>query len=262
MNTELKEKVIALVKRAGQTVFDKSLLTSVDMKGDADFVTAVDYRISELVKSELATLTPDVGFMSEEGDADLADRRWILDPIDGTTNLVYGYNMSSVSLAYMAEGAIQFGVVYNPYNGDIFIAERGNGATLNGEPLKKTPDRELRDCLVEFGAGSTQKQYTETSFAIAKEVFSHCLDLRRICSSALAVCYVAAGRLNGYFERSIKPWDYAAASLVAEECGVRSLDWQGEPVQFDRASSFVTGTDKLLTFLLETIRKYGADKEL
>lgn len=262
MNSELKEKVVALVKRAGQTVFDKDLLTSVDMKGEADFVTAVDFRISELVKAELAILTPDVGFMSEEGDTDLAARRWILDPIDGTTNLVYGYNMSSVSLAYMEDGHIEFGVVYNPYNGDTFIAERGKGATLNGEPLKKAPDRDLPDCLVEFGAGSTQKQYTETAFAIAKEVFSNCLDLRRICSSALAICYVAAGRLNGYFERAIKPWDYAAATLIAEECGVRSLDWKGEPVQFDRASSFVAGTEKLLAFLLATIRKYGADKEL
>lgn len=262
MNSELKEKVIALVKRAGQTVFDKDLLSAVDMKGEADFVTAVDFRISETVKEELARLTPDVGFMSEEGDADLAARRWILDPIDGTTNLVYGYNMSSVSLAYMEDGKIAFGVVYNPYNGDTFIAERGKGATLNGEMLGKAPDRDLPDCLVEFGAGSTKKQYTETSFAVAKEVFSNCLDLRRICSSALAICYVAAGRLNGYFERSIKPWDYAAASLIAEECGVRSLDWSGAPVQFDRASSFVTGTEKLLAFLLATIRKYGADKEL
>ena len=256
MSCELKEQIVALVKEAGKVVFDRDLAASVSMKGDADFVTAVDYRISELVKSRLAILTPDVGFMSEEGDTDLAARRWILDPIDGTTNLVYGYNMSSVSLGYMEDGQIRFGVVYNPYNGDTFIAERGKGATLNGVPLGKAPDRELSACLVEFGAGSTQKQYTETAFAVAKEVFSSCLDLRRICSSALAICYVAAGRLNGYFEREIKPWDYAAASLVAEECGVRSLDWSGKPVQFDRASSFVAGTEKLLAFLLKTIQKH------
>lgn len=256
MNTELKERVIALVKEAGQLVFDRDLAASVSMKGEADFVTAVDLRISEYIKNALATLTPEVGFMSEEGDAELSDRRWILDPIDGTTNLVYGYNMSSVSLAYMEDGRICFGVVYNPYNGDTFVAERGKGATLNGRPLGRAIDRPLADCLVEFGAGSTQKQYTDISFAIAREVFSQCLDLRRICSSALAICYVAAGRLNGYFERVLKPWDYAAATLVAEECGVRSLDWEGRAVQFDRQSSFVIGTDTLLPFLLATIQKY------
>ncbi len=250
------DAVIALVKQAGQFVFDRDLKERVSMKGAADFVTAIDLKISGFMKEQLAVLTPEIGFMSEEGDDNLKAERWILDPIDGTTNLVYDYNMSSVSLAHFDGKQIVFGVIYNPYNGDLFVAKRGEGVYYNGERLGQAPDREPGNCLIEFGAGSTKKQYTEQSFAIAKDIFSACLDLRRICSSALAIAYVAAGKINGYFERSIKPWDYAAASLMLEECGARCCDWNGEPIQYDEPSSFLCGTPKVLDVMLGIIQKH------
>ncbi len=250
------QKIIDLVKKAADFVFDQSLKSDVNMKGESDFVTAVDLKISNFVKEELKRLTPDIGFMSEEEKTQLSSKRWILDPIDGTTNLVYDYNMSSVSLAYYDGEKVAFGVIYNPFNKDLFIAKYGEGATLNGQKLPTAPDRDLKDCLIEFGAGSTKKQYTEQSFDIAKEVFKNCLDLRRICSSALAIAYVAAGKLNGYFERSIKPWDYAAATLILHECGGKCSDWQGEAIQYERSSSFVCGTPKAYEFLMQTINKY------
>jgi myo-inositol-1(or 4)-monophosphatase len=209
------------------------------------------------MKVKLAELYPRIGFMSEEGGNDMKAERWILDPIDGTTNLVYGYNMSSVSLAHFDGERVVFGVIYNPFNQDLFVAERGRGAYLNGQLLPQAPDRDLKDCIIEFGAGSTKKQYTEQSFAIAKEIFSECLDLRRICSSALAVAYVAAGRLNGYFERSIKPWDYAAATMMLEECGALCCDWEGKPIQYDHPSSFLCATPKALPRLLEIIQSHA-----
>ena len=103
-------KIIELVKEASLFVFDKELRDSVSMKGSADFVTAVDLKISSYIKEKLQVLTPDIGFMSEEEDNELTSKRWILDPIDGTTNLVYDYNMSSVSLAYFDGEKIDFGV--------------------------------------------------------------------------------------------------------------------------------------------------------
>ena len=233
------QAVIELVKEAGQLVFDRKLQEDVSMKGAADFVTAVDIKISAFIKEGLSKLTPEIGFMSEEEEGTISEKRWILDPIDGTTNLVYNYNMSTVSLAYYNGTCVEFGVIYNPFNGDLFTARRGMGAYLNGERLGKAPDREPKDSLIEFGAGSTKKQYTEESFAIGKEVFRQCLDLRRICSSALAIAYVAAGKLNGYFERVLKPWDYAAATLMLDECGVAYTDWNGDPVRFDGPCSFV-----------------------
>lgn len=247
------QKVIDLVIEAGKFVFDDELKNDVNTKGESDFVTAVDLKISNYIKEQLKIITPDVGFMSEEEESELLAQRWILDPIDGTTNLVYNYNMSSVSLAYYNGEKVEFGVIYNPFNGDLFVAKAGQGAFLNGIKMGKAPDRELKECIIEFGAGSTKKQYTEESFSIAKEVFRNCLDIRRICSSALAIAYVAAGKLNGYFERDIKPWDYAAATLMLEECGVKYSDWQGRPIQYEHFSSFVCGTPKAFSFLRDTI---------
>ena len=122
------QKIIDLVKEAAQFVFDESLRSDIDMKGAADYVTAVDLKISNFVKVRLKELTPEIGFMSEEEEAELVEKRWILDPIDGTTNLVYDYNLSSVSLAYYNGKEVEFGVIYNPYNDDLFVAKRGEGA--------------------------------------------------------------------------------------------------------------------------------------
>ena len=254
-------EVIDLVIQAGKYVFDDGLRADVSMKGAADFVTAVDLKISTFLKEKLAVLTPEIGFMSEEESGGLQPRCWILDPIDGTTNLVYNYNMSSVSLALCIDGRIEFGIVYNPFNGDLFVAERGKGAYLNGNLLPKAPDREPCDCLIEFGAGSTKKQFADEVFEIAKEIFKNCLDVRRICSSAIAISYIAAGRINGYFERVLKPWDYAAATLFLEECGVKCCDWNGDLIRYDKPTSFVCGTDKMLRVLLDIIKKHAKERE-
>ncbi len=250
-------KIIETVIEASQFVFDESLKNDIQMKGAADYVTAVDIKISTFIQERLAEITPDIGFMSEEeSNEELAERRWILDPIDGTTNLVYGYNFSSVSLAYFNGKEVEFGVIYNPFNKDLFTAYKGKGAYLNGEKLGKAPDRELNECLIEFGAGSTKKQYADISFAIGKEIFKSCLDIRRVCSSALAIAYVAAGKINGYFEKSIKPWDYAAATLMLYECGAVCSDWNGDEIQFDLPSGYICGTPKAFDFLLKTIKEY------
>lgn len=247
------DKVIEAVKQTKSIVLDKSLKSHINMKGEADFVTEVDLLISHFLSEKLASLTPQIGFMSEEENNQIVSTRWILDPIDGTTNLVYEYNMCSVSLALCVNEVIEFGVVYNPFNDDIFVCQRGNGAYYNGKLLSTAPDRDLRNCLIEFGAGSTRKHQADIAFDIGKTVFRNCLDLRRICSSALSICFVAAGKLNGYFEKELKPWDYAAAGLILEECGGKVSDWNGNAITYTSPSSFVCGTPKAFDFLLETI---------
>lgn len=247
------EKVIDLVKSTKNIVFDKSLIKDVSMKGAADFVTEVDKAISKYIKDELAKLTPHIGFMSEEEKPAISPVRWILDPIDGTTNLVYGYNKSSVSLALCENEEIVFGVIFDPFTDELFVAQKGKGAYYNGKKIPKATDRELSDCIVEFGAGSTRKQFADLSFSIAKNVFVNCLDLRRICSSALSIAYIAHGRINGYFEYHLKPWDYAAASLILEECGGILTDWNGNKPPFDKPSSIICGTPKMHQFLLSTV---------
>ncbi len=255
------KKIISLVKEAGKIAKDKELLSQVSSKTDSDFVTAVDLSISEFIKKNLAALTPDIGFMSEEEECEIQPVRWILDPIDGTTNLLYGYNMSSVSLGLCDHNVIKFGVVYNPFTKELFTAVRGKGAYYNGKRMEKIADRDLKACIVEFGAGVSRKNNTDMNFDIAKEVFTECLDLRRVCSSALTLCYIAAGKLNGYFEKSLKPWDCAAGSLILEECGGVNMTWEGVPIDFSRPGSYIAGSPKVAGFLLKTVQKHlNADK--
>lgn len=249
------EKVIEKVLQTKAIVTDEKLRSAIAMKGEADFVTDVDYAVSNFLREELHALAPDVGFMSEEEEVtSLPDTRWILDPIDGTTNLVFDYRMSSVSLALMEKGEIVFGVVYNPYSDEVFRAQKGKGAFLDDKPIHVV-DRPIDRCLIEFGAGSTIKKYADLAFANAAHIFKHCLDLRRICSSALALSYIAAGRINGYFEKRLKPWDYAAASLILREAGGQIIGWDGNALQFDKESGVIAGSPQAYEFLCANVSR-------
>lgn len=264
--------IIKLVYDARKFAIDKSLKKQVAMKGDADYVTAVDTTISDFIKKGLYKIAPEVAFVTEEeSEHSNAETRFILDPIDGTTNLVRGYKQISISLGLYKNGKAEFGVVYSPYSDEMFFAIRGKGAhiysTRNGissllktgvENYKKNPltvsDLSHNDAIVEFGAGSTNKAVADESFEIAKEVFKNCLDLRRICSSALAICYIASGKIDGYFERKIKVWDYAAAHLILTEAGGFISQWNGEALAFEDASTIIAGNNDTYHYLLSLLK--------
>lgn len=231
-------KVIQLVKTTKKVVNDQTLKSDIHMKGAADFVTAVDTEISNYIKAELKKYYPEAGFFSEEEQGFLSDPCWILDPIDGTTNLVYGYNMSSISLALYSGGRIVFGVVYNPFSDECFTAEYGKGAFLDGKPIHVS-NRPMEQAIIEFGAGSTRKKDADRNFEVAKNIFKQCIDLRRICSSALSICFIAAGRIDGYFERVLKPWDYAAGSLILREAGGKMSDYFSDTIAYDLPTSII-----------------------
>lgn len=251
------DKVVELVHETKSIIERLSDSKNIKRKSEFDFVTETDLAISKFLHGELSALYPQTGFMSEEEDiSELPPDRWILDPIDGTTNLIYNYALSSVSLALCRDEDIVFGVVYNPFSDETFTAVKGEGAYYNGKKMSAAPDRDLRECLIEFGAGATHKDEAEKTFALAENVFRNCLDLRRMCSSALAICYIAQGRLNGYFEKVLKPWDYAAAALIARECGITLTDWTGAPMQFARPQSIICGTPKAYRFLSEAVKEF------
>lgn len=251
------EKVIALVHQAKRFIVSEDMRSDVHMKGSADFVTATDIAISNFLKEELHTLYPEIGFFSEEEKGQLSDPAWILDPIDGTTNYVYGYNMSSISLALYQGGRVVFGVVYQPFTGETFTATVGGGAWLNGRRIS-VKKREFQDSIIEFGAGSTRKAEADRNFDMAKEIFKNCIDIRRICSSALDLCFIADGRIDGYFEKVLKPWDYAAGALLLEEAGGRITDYAGNPVPMDKPSSVIATNGVIHDRLLEIIGRYTA----
>lgn len=235
-------------------ILDKTTL-SVSIKAKNDFVTDIDIAISDFLKTKLKEIDPTVGFFSEEEEGNLQDNCWILDPIDGTTNLIYGYNLSSVSLGHYLDGEVVYGIVYNPFTEEIFTAERGKGAFLNHKKRLKVSTRNIDESLIEFGAGSTHKEFTEENFNLVKKIFEQCVDVRRICSSALDLCYIASGRIDGYFERILKPWDIAAGSLILEEAGGIITDYFGNPVQFAKQSSVIASNGVIQNFLIGTINQ-------
>lgn len=248
------KSVESLVLDTKKIILDKTTL-SVSIKAKNDFVTDIDIAISDFLKTKLKEIDPNVGFFSEEEEGNLQDNCWILDPIDGTTNLIYGYNLSSVSLGHYLDGEVVYGIVYNPFTEEIFTAERGKGAFLNHKKRLKVSTRNIDESLIEFGAGSTHKEFTEENFNLVKKIFEQCVDVRRICSSALDLCYIASGRIDGYFERILKPWDIAAGSLILEEAGGIITDYFGNPVQFAKQSSVIASNGVIQNFLIGTINQ-------
>lgn len=266
-------KIVSLVYEAGKLAFAENLDTKIKNDNPNDFVTAVDMAISDFMKDALYKECPDVGFVTEEeNDHEYKEKSFILDPIDGTTNLVYDYKMSSVSLAYQEKGDVKFGVVYNPFSKEIFFAIKGRGAHLykadNGidELLKigvenytdgtlKASSRPIDRSIIEFGATVSNKAMADQNFERAKRVFKACVDLRRTCSTALAISYIAAGRLDGYFEISIKPWDYAAGILILEEAGGTSCNWKGEKLPLDQKGSIMACNGVIREDLLKLINQ-------
>ncbi len=264
-------KIVELVYEAKKFVFNKEYLSCVKDKNPYDFVTAVDTGISAFLKSELAVLCPDIGFVTEEeADHTYREKTFIVDPIDGTTNLIYDYKMSAISLAYAENNRVRFGVVFNPFSGELFWGIQGKGSFLydasNGidallsvgvenytENRLRVSDRPMQKALIEFGASSSHKDMAEETFARGRRVFEQCLDLRRTCSTAIAICHIAAGRLDGYFEKIIKPWDFAAGCLILSEAGGRSSEWDGNALPLDRECTIVCSNAKVHDEILQLI---------
>lgn len=249
------KNIIELVKSTKSIVNSDKLKEQVKIKGDSDFVTAVDFEISKFLKQKLYELNPKIGFFSEEEKGYLSDPCWILDPIDGTTNLIFGYRMSSISLGLYYNGEIVFGIVYNPFTEECFTAEKGKGAYINGRSISVS-ERNISASIIEFGAGSTRKKDADKNFELAKEIFKNCIDIRRICSSALDLCFIADGRIDGYFEMVLKPWDIAAGSLILEEAGGKITDYNGNAIQFSKPTSIIASNGVTHEYLVNTIRQY------
>ncbi len=248
-------KICKIVLQTKEMITSTTLQTQT--KAKHDFVTNVDLQVNAYLKQELCNLHPEVAFFSEEEDSTLSDNCWILDPIDGTTNLVFGYNMSAVSLAHYVGGEVAFGIVFNPFTGEVFSAKKGRGAYLNGDKLLTVSKRTLQDSIIEFGAGSGNKKNAEYNFGIALDVFKSCLDIRRICSSALAICYIAAARMDGYFEILLKPWDYAAAHLILSEAGGKMSDFHGNAMQFANPTTCIASNGANFEDLLAHVKRHS-----
>ena len=222
----LSEIIIPLMRRAGKIMLEAENIESQDSlseKGDAaNLVTVYDVAVQSFLLTEIKKAIPDATFIAEEKENDPSvldgEHCFIIDPIDGTTNFIQGYRHSCTSVALLKDGKPYIGVVYNPWTDELFTAERGKGAALNGKPIHVS-DRPLKSACF-FTAWSTyKKEFAKACFAISEEVYYDTCDIRRLGVCALELCYMAAGRGELYFEIRLFPWDYAAAQLILTEAG-------------------------------------------
>ena len=209
--------------------------TGVRDKGTKDnHVTDADVAVQELLRGRLAGILPEAAFVGEEGDFSEAKEglRWIVDPIDGTTNFIRGLPLSVTSIALAEGDAILLGVVYNPFTGEMYSAEKGKGAFLGDHPIRVS-DRPLESSIYCTSWGAYDKRGSAPAFRVAERMYAECEDIRRLGSAAYEMCKLAEGRVDVFFEPIIYPWDHAAASVIVAEAGglVSSLDG---PASLDR----------------------------
>lgn len=235
LTKEEQQTVIRLVKHTRGLIFHELEAAKVTVKGAADYVTNVDYAVQNSLKEELGRRFPKISMIAEEKEnKNLSTDKsyWILDPIDGTTNLIHHYGLSAVSLGLYEQGTLTFGVVYNPFYEEMFYAAKGEGAYLNGTPIHVDDTPTLKDAVIAYGSSPYEKEMASELFPLFYRIFMHCADFRRTGSAALDLCYVACGRQHGYVERYLKPWDYSAGSLILQEAGGIAVTWTGEKLPY------------------------------
>jgi myo-inositol-1(or 4)-monophosphatase len=207
---------------------------SIRYKGEVDVVTEVDEQAEQVIQEILLGAFPSYGMLAEEGGwlPGEENARWIVDPLDGTTNYAHGLPIFAVSIALERAGEVVLGLVHDPMREETYVAERGGGATLNDEPIRVSDTDESNQALIATGF-----PYDRDKMPEALDLFGRFAVLtrgmRRLGSTALDLCYVASGRLDGYYERGIWAWDIAAGSLVLEEAGGKVTDYRGRELDLE-----------------------------
>jgi myo-inositol-1(or 4)-monophosphatase len=223
------EAALSAAKEAGE-VLRKGFgwQHSVRYKGEVDLVTEIDEQAEQMINEILLGTFPAYGMLAEEGGALVGgeDVRWIVDPLDGTINYAHGLPIFCVSIALQRAGKVVLGVVHDPMREETYVAERGGGASLNGETIKVSDTEELIQALIATGFPYDRPKMPEALDLFARFA-AITRGMRRLGSTALDLCYVAAGRLEGYYERGIWAWDMAAGSLILEEAGGKVTDYRG-----------------------------------
>ena len=224
-------------RRAGALIKD-SLGRVHDYKtksSDTDLVTEVDRTSERMIRDYLHERYPDVPMLGEEGTGHSHDvdsdpgPLWVVDPLDGTTNFVHTLPLSCVCVALTAYGRPQVGVIYDPYRDEMFTAIKGQGAWVNGRPIRVAPQRTVAESLLATGLPYDVRTAGLDSLKYFARVAPYCRDIRAIGSAGLELAYVASGRLGGYWEFHLAPWDMAAGWLLVEEAGGRVTTLDGRP---------------------------------
>ena len=261
---EIIERLTALLREAGEILLGAHAVDPQDdvqvKPGTANFVTVYDVKVQEFLMREIKSLIPDAVFIAEEKENDPAvlngEYCFIIDPIDGTTNFIHDYRHSCISLAMVSRGEAVFGAIYTPYLGELFSAEKGAGAYLNGAPMHVS-DRPMELAVAAFGTCPYYKDtLADKTFAFARDVFLATADVRRLGSAALDLAYLAAGRNDAFFEFILSPWDIAAGMLLISEAGGIVTQLDGSPLTLSAPCSVFAGNGRTHSVLLRMAKKY------
>ena len=258
LTDSLAEGAVQTVLEAERLLADPAAVRSIRAKSETDYVTNVDLAVQEFLREHLAALAPDVQFMAEEQDnsaLDLTRPCWILDPVDVTTNLIHQFQHSAISLALAEGGQIIFGVVYNPYTEECFTARRGGGAFRNGVPIQVSAVSRLEDSLLSAGTVPGQRELADAAFRQMRALYDRCQDVRRMGCASLELCDVACGRLEGYVELSLQPWDYAAGMRIAAEAGGKVTTPDGSPLSLREGGPLLASNGRLHSALQAILKE-------
>jgi myo-inositol-1(or 4)-monophosphatase len=232
----------------------------VQKKGPIDLVTAADLEAEREFRDLIAHEWPTHEVLGEEGTerpaVPDASCRWIIDPLDGTTNFAHGLALFCVSIALEINGQVELGVVYSALTDELFVAERGGGARLNGRPIHVSGQGQLSDALLVTGFPYTIREARGSQLQVFEAFLSRAQAVRRLGSAALDLCYVAAGRFDAFWEVQLHPWDFAAGALIAQEAGGRVTRYDGGQVDLFRGQ-IVASNGRLHTDILQVIAAHN-----
>lgn len=229
---------------------------TVSTKQRNDFVTEVDQMAEQEIIETVRKAYPDHAFLAEEsgasGDHEIV---WIIDPLDGTTNFIHGIPHFAVSIGIQHRGRLEHGVVYDPMRQEMFSASRGSGAFLDDRRIRVAGQRTLDHAVIGTGIPFRDLRYADPYFDMLKEIATHSAGIRRAGAAALDFAYVAAGRLDGFWEIGLQPWDIAAGALLVQEAGGLVGDLSGRP-EFLHEGHVVCGNPKVFSALVKRIRPH------
>ncbi len=249
------QKAVLAVTNQKSLMLNRFSFHSVEEKGRFDYVTNIDLEIQKNVQKALEADYPGIGFWSEEGSRPVAKSTfWLLDPIDGTTNFIHDYKCSAISLALVENGMVRFGCIYNPYANELFVAEAGKGATLNGQSISVSKNG-MEKAIIAFGTNPYDKYLFPTVAEALKSIFPDVQDIRRSGSAAIDLSNVACGRTEGFFELILRPWDFAAGFLLVKEAGGKVTTCSGSAPRFDLPISLLATNAKTHPYLLAKIQE-------
>ena len=259
LRSALLNVMVAAARKAARGLkrdFGEIEKLQVSLKGPANFVSSADRRAEEVLRAELAKARPGYGFLGEEGghqEGSDKTHRWIVDPLDGTTNFLHGIPQFAISIALERAGTIVAGIVYNPANEELFVAERGKGAFLNDQRLRVAARQRLAEAVVACGLphlGRGDLAQFRKEFAAVQEKVA---GIRRFGAAALDLAWVAAGRLDAFWERNLSPWDMAAGLLMVREAGGFVSDLDGREDIFGKGE-IIAGNETMQREVLALIR--------